>query len=102
MCIGIPMQVLTLNGRWADCGHGDERRTVDLSLVGPQAAGTWVLVFLDSAREVLSPERAQDIRAALAGLAAAMRGESPDAFFADLLDREPQLPEFLRTQGERS
>jgi hydrogenase expression/formation protein HypC len=69
-----------------------------MSLVGPQPEGTWLLSFLDAAREIIDPERAAAINAALAALNAAESGETDfSAFFADL-DREPQLPEFLRTQ----
>ena len=48
-----------------------------------------VLVLVDG-RE---PEAIDD---ALDGLAAAMSGEGFDSYFADLIDCEPQLPDFLR------
>ena len=77
---------------------GGQDQGVDLALVGPQAPGTWLLTFLDAAREVIDSERAAAINAALDALNAAQCGETDfSAFFADL-DREPQLPEFLRTQ----
>jgi len=99
MCIGIPMQVVAPAGpihAWCE-GRG-ERRRVDLLLVGAQPPGGWVLVFLDSAREVLDPERARRIDAALDALDAALRGDPLDHLFADLVDREPQLPPHLRTE----
>lgn len=98
MCLGIPMQVVETGPHFARClGRGGEAR-IDLSLVGVQPEGTWLLTFLDAAREVISAERAEAINAALAALEAAQAGATDfAAFFADL-DREPQLPEFLRTQ----
>ncbi|MDD4881526.1 MAG: HypC/HybG/HupF family hydrogenase formation chaperone [Gallionellaceae bacterium] len=97
MCVGIPMQVLSCEGITALCaGRGGERR-LDLSLVGVQASGTWLLAFLDAAREVIDAESAARINAALDGLEAAMNGETDlTRFFADLIDRPPELPEFLR------
>lgn len=98
MCLGIPVQVIECGEHFARCQgrHGDELR-IDLSLVGQQAEGTWLLCFLDAAREVIPAERAASICAALAALEAVGTGETNfDAFFADL-NREPQLPEFLRT-----
>lgn len=98
MCLGIPVQVIECGEHFARCQgrHGDELR-IDLCLVGQQAPGTWLLCFLDAAREVIPAERAASICAALAALEAVGTGETNfDAFFADL-NREPQLPEFLRT-----
>ncbi len=97
MCLGIPVQVLACGEHFALCAgrHGEQR--IDISLVGPQAVGNWLLCFLDAAREVIDAERAAAINAALAALEAVQSGETDlSAFFADL-DREPQLPEFLRT-----
>lgn len=98
MCLGIPVQVLECGEHFARCigRHGEVR--IDLSLVGPQLPGTWLLSFLDAGREVIDAERADAINGALNALDAAQSGETDfSAFFADL-DREPQLPDFLRTQ----
>ena len=98
MCLGIPVQVIECGEHFARCAgrHGEVR--VDLSLVGQQLPGTWLLTFLEAAREVIDAERAAAINSALAALDAAHAGETDfSAFFADL-DREPQLPDFLRTQ----
>lgn len=97
MCLGLPVQVLECGEHFARClGRNGEVR-VDLSLVGQQAPGTWLLTFLGAAREVIDGERAASIAAALNALEAAQAGATDSsAFFADL-DREPQLPEFLRT-----
>lgn len=97
MCIGVPMRIVSVDGLRALCEREGERRHIDLSLVGPQPAGTWVLTFLDAAREVLSAQEAQRIDDALKALGAVMDGEQNiDHLFADLVDREPQLPEHLR------
>lgn len=98
MCLGIPVQVLECGAHFARCAgrHGEVR--IDLSLVGVQPVGSWLLCFLDAAREVIDAERAASINAALDALVAVQSGATDlSAFFADL-DREPQLPEFLRTQ----
>lgn len=98
MCLGIPVQVVESGDFYARCRGRNGISVVDLSLVGPQPVGTWLLSFLDAAREVIPAERANAINAALAALDAVQAGETDlGAFFADL-EREPQLPEFLRTQ----
>ena len=98
MCLGIPVQVIESGEHYARCAGRLGEVRVDLALVGPQAPGTWLLTFLDAAREVIDSERAATINAALDALNAAQCGATDfSAFFADL-DREPQLPEFLRTQ----
>ena len=48
---------------------------------------------------MLDPEEARLIDDALDGLAAAMEGRNVDAMFADLVGREPELPEHLRGPG---
>lgn len=98
MCVGIPMQVVECAGNVAWCEGRGERRRIDLSLTGPQPIGAWVLSFLGVAREVLTPDRAQCIDQALDALQAVLRGETAvlDVLFADLIEREPQLPEHLR------
>jgi hydrogenase expression/formation protein HypC len=97
MCIGIPMQVLECGEFRARCHGRHGEASIDLSLVGPQPVGSWLLIFLDAAREVIDETRARDIDAALDALDAALAGESNlDAYFADLTGREPQLPDFLR------
>ncbi|CAI8739935.1 hydrogenase expression/formation protein HypC [Methylocaldum szegediense] len=91
------MQVVRAESFQAWCKGAEGEAMVDMRLVGSQPEGTWVLVFLGTAREVLEPERAAQIEAALKGLRDAMSGSyDPAAAFADLVDREPQLPEFLR------
>ena len=97
MCIGIPMQVAEPRSRYALCRADGESREVDMILVGEQPAGTWVLVFLGAAREVIAGEDAARIGDALRALALIAQGETDvDHLFADLTGREPELPEHLR------
>ncbi|MEO8014512.1 MAG: HypC/HybG/HupF family hydrogenase formation chaperone [Polaromonas sp.] len=74
MCIGIPMQVLSLEPGHARCHGRSELRRIRTALVGTVAPGDWVLVFLDSAQEIISSQRAQEINGTLDLLAAVMRG----------------------------
>jgi len=102
MCVGVPARVLRVEGLRAQCESRNGPCTVDLSLTGPLPPDTWVLTFLGSAREVIDEARARDIEAALAALDAIARGETVlDAYFADLTDREPMLPEHLREKTAR-
>ncbi len=102
MCIGIPMRVVEAAETFAWCeGMGGVRREVNMQLLGAQPVGTWVLVFLDSAREVLSSEAAHRISDAIRALELVMQGKpvdpaAVDALFPDLAHREPQLPEHVR------
>jgi hydrogenase expression/formation protein HypC len=102
MCIGVPMRVVEpLAGR-ALCEGLGERRMIDMTLVGEQAAGTWVLVFLDTAREVVSEKDAALVAQALTALGLAMRGEAElDHLFPDLAGREPELPDHLKSQARK-
>lgn len=83
MCIGLPMQVTSLEPghAWVD-GRG-ERRRVTTALVNDVAPGDWLLVFLDDARETITPARAQEVNAALDLVLGAMQGTdaSGDAGF---------------------
>jgi hydrogenase expression/formation protein HypC len=65
-------------------------------LIGPQPAGTRVLVHIDTAVRVLDSAEAEAIDRALEGLAAAIDGRAFEHLFQDLIDREPELPEHLR------
>lgn len=98
MCIGVPMRVSELHGdRAAWCIGREGRRLIDLALVGPQPAGTWLLTFAGAGREVLAAETAAAIDLALDALEAAIEGDAGriEAGFADLLAREPALPPHL-------
>ncbi len=96
MCLGLPMRVVAGDGFAARCERRGETRQVSMLLVGEQPPGTLVLVHIDSATRVLDPEEARLIDDALDGVAAALEGRDFEHLFADLVDREPQLPDFLR------
>jgi hydrogenase expression/formation protein HypC len=95
MCVGLPMKVLRVDGLAAVCDAGGRVETVDLSLVGPQAPGQWLLVHLGAAREALDAETAGQIARALDGLRAAIEGRALGDAFADLEARAPSLPPHL-------
>jgi hydrogenase expression/formation protein HypC len=77
MCIGNPMRVIE---SWNDGalveGRGRLER-VDTRLVADGACvpGQWLLVFQGAARELIEPERAAEVNAALDLLEAAMAGD---------------------------
>jgi hydrogenase expression/formation protein HypC len=92
------MQVVELRGESALCVYRGEQTLVDMMLVGEQPIGTWLLVFLNAAREVISEQKARQIADALEAMRMVMQGETQfDHLFADLIGREPQLPEFLKS-----
>ena len=99
MCIGIPMKVIRTAEGMADCeGHG-RRERLNVMLVGEVTPGTWVLAYQGSAVRTLSDEEAQQTNDALAALDAALGGDrTVDDCFADLVGREPTLPQHLRTR----
>lgn len=92
MCMGLPMQVIESGVGVAICQFGVERRRIDIMLVGEQPAGTWLLVFIDAAREVISAETAERITNALNSLDSVMRGGSGnvDALFADIIAKREE------------
>ena len=101
MCIGLPMRVIRTGVGSALCEGMGIRRWVDTLLVGDQPPGAWLLVFLESAREVLSETRAREIADAVRAVDLAMRdprhaNTAPfDALFPDLAGKEPQKPPSL-------
>ena len=97
MCIGIPMQILQTFPGYAICQTADASHRIDTLLVGEQPPGTWLLTFLNTAREVISSEQAQQINDALTALERVMQGDGDiDHLFADLINREPELPAHLQ------
>lgn len=96
MCVGVPMQILSVDGIAARATDGSENALVDLSLTGPVAPGTWVLTFLGAAREVISDDEARKITNALNGLRALMQGGDLGDAFADLEQSAPRLPQHLQ------
>ncbi|EHR70481.1 hydrogenase assembly chaperone HypC/HupF [Burkholderiales bacterium JOSHI_001] len=78
MCIGLPLQVQSVEAGHAWVTGRGERRRVNTALVGECQPGDWLLVFLDGARERLSPERAAEIDATLDLLGDALAGLQHD------------------------
>jgi hydrogenase expression/formation protein HypC len=74
MCMGIPMQVLDVTPGYARVRGRGEVKTVETALIDAPVAGDWLLVFLDSARERISAERAAEVDATLDLVAQAMAG----------------------------
>lgn len=101
MCMATPMQVLRLEGTTAWCLDRDgSEKPIDTLLVGDVRPGQWLLTFLGAARELVSAEQAERVADALGALESALAGDASqiDLAFADLINREPELPEFLRKE----
>lgn len=99
MCLGIPMQVIESGLGQALCCDGARTHRIDTALVGSLEAGAWVMVFLGAARERISEATALQCRDALAALDIVMQGGSSadvEHLFADLIGREPELPDCLK------
>ena len=113
MCMAVPLQVVRMEGpalAWCRDGTGALQR-IDTLLTGPLEPDQWLLGYLGAARETIDAERAAQVAAALEALAAldparndSGGGTAPlatemliRAGFADLVDREPQLPAHLRS-----
>ena len=87
MCVGIPALVLEDGDFTARCRTRNGEEQINLMLTGPQPAGTWLLTFLGSAREVITEQDARQIDQALNGLSAIMSGEEEinvDHYFPDM------------------
>ena len=72
MCVGIPAQIIEAGDFVARCRTRNGEEQINMMLTGPQPAGTWLLTFLGSAREIISEEDARNIDKALDGLSAIM------------------------------
>jgi hydrogenase expression/formation protein HypC len=95
------MCIESVDGATAVCVRRGTRERISLALVDAPPAGSWILAWQGTAVRTMTPQEAADTTAALDALAAVMAGEGDvDAYFADLADREPQLPPHL--QGSRS
>jgi len=94
------MRVESVDGAMAVCARRGKRERISLALVDDAPAGTWILAYQGTAVRTMTPEEAAETTAALDALAAVMAGaDNVDAFFADLVDREPQLPPHLKGNG---
>lgn len=96
MCLGIPMQVAEVDpagGRaFAWCNGQRQgvlvRERINVLWVDGVAPGDWVYVVLGQAKEKLTPQRAEEIRLALAGVEAALAGKADlDDYFPGLARR---------------
>lgn len=96
MCIGLPMTVVETDEFSALCERRGQIERISTLLIGKQEVGARLLVHLGSAVRLLDPAEADAIDRALDGLAAASEGGAFEHLFADLIDREPELPEHLR------
>ncbi|HEY6897497.1 MAG TPA: HypC/HybG/HupF family hydrogenase formation chaperone [Rhodocyclaceae bacterium] len=99
--MATPMQVLRLEGSTAWCLDRDgSEKPIDTLLVGDVRPGQWLLTFLGAARELVSAEQAERVADALGALESALAGDASqiDLAFADLINREPELPEVLRKE----
>lgn len=97
MCIGIPMQVVETGDGYALCEGLGQRRQINTLLVGDQPVGTWLMTFLDTAREILTADDAAKITDAVQAVNLVMQGATDvDHLFADLVDREPVLPDSIQ------
>jgi hydrogenase expression/formation protein HypC len=102
MCIGIPMRVVVADDTIAECEGRNGPQRLDNLLVGAVPPGTWLLAFQGRALRTMTDVEATQTLAALEALDAAIHGgeTSFDAYFADLVGREPQLPEHLKGATE--
>jgi hydrogenase expression/formation protein HypC len=96
------MQVLEQDGTTALCERRGERRRVGLMLVGDVVPGDYVLVHVETAIKILDATDAALVDDAISCLEAANQGRDIDGFFADLTDREPELPDHLRPPEART
>lgn len=96
MCVGIPMQLIAIDGIAGQAIDKGAPQLLDLSLLPEARVGDWVLGFLGTAREILPETEALLILKALDGLSAIMAGGDAGSAFADLEARAPQLPPHLQ------
>lgn len=99
MCLGVPMRIERFDGDLALCraeGSAERRAVSTLLLDASPSAGDWLLVHVNTAVRALSAEEARLITDALGAVAAAAAGDPFEHLIADLIDREPELPEHLR------
>lgn len=99
MCIGIPMQVVTVEPGHALCRGRGERRRVNTALVGSVELGEWLLIFIDSAQERISAERAQEINATLDLMEAALQGDILEKNVGFSLPSAMSLEQILALSG---
>lgn len=99
MCLGIPMQVMGSEPGYARCVGRLGLRRVRTALVGDVAVGDWLLVFLDSAQERISGERAREVDATLDLIESVMQGERGDADAAFALPSSMSADQLMALSG---
>lgn len=93
MCLGIPMQVVAVDGAFAWCEGRGRRERLNTMLLEELSPGDWVYTALGQAREVLTAQRADEINLALDGLAAALLGETNlDSYFPTFSSTASSMP----------
>jgi len=97
MCVGIPMVVERCDDGMAECAGRAAASGLNVMLLGDVPCGSWVLAYQGSARAHADEDEARQTNDALDALEAAASGTGDlDAFFADLVGREPTLPPHLK------
>jgi hydrogenase expression/formation protein HypC len=96
MCIGTPLEVLSVSGLMARCQGPSGLEDIDLSLIGPVAAGTFVLAHVGVGIRCIEAEEHIAIANAFEAVQRAARGEAFEHLLADLITRTPTLPDHLR------
>jgi hydrogenase expression/formation protein HypC len=96
MCVGVPMQILSIDGIAGLACGAEATELIDLSLCPDAVPGDWVLNFLGAARAIITADEAALITAALQGLRSLMNGGDLGDAFADLEARSPSLPPHLQ------
>jgi hydrogenase expression/formation protein HypC len=101
MCVGVPMQVVSVADGTALCRVDDELRTVSTLLLGGACReGDHVLVHASAAIRIIDAREAQQVGDALRAVVAAAEGRAFEHLLADLIDREPELPAHLRAASQ--
>lgn len=96
------MRVVEAHSHFAICETGDRRKRVNTLFVGEVEPGEWLLVFLDSAREILTEEQAHQLNNALLAVEQAINGNlDVDHLFADLIERD-RLPPHLQDLSDKN
>lgn len=96
------MQVMAVEPGYARCAGRLGERRVRSALVGEVAVGEWLLVFLDSAQERISVERAREVDATLDLIEAVMQGEAGDGAAAFALPSAMSSEQLRALSGARA
>jgi len=60
MCLGIPMKIKSIQGRFAEVETGRLRRTINIQLLPHVKTGDYVIVHAGFAIQKVNPKRAQE------------------------------------------